>query len=334
MYTTKANGRGELAMETGKPVTQSGVTVFYFPRMTSDHSHFSPGLLLHLWRTASQYDIVHIHSWWNLVSIFSLIICLLKGITPVVSPRGMLSDYTVNGSKAKALFHKLIGARVLRKTLLHATTFAESYELTQKIPGATVEVIYNLATLSPLMRNTAQNDTFKLVYLSRIDAKKGVDILFAALSRISLPFHLTIAGDGDADYISRLKALAEELKLTDSITWCGHVSGDQKFSMLAENDLFLLISHNENFANVVIEALSAGTPVLISEGVGLADYVQRNELGWVSSMDPDRIAGHLDAIYSQRHRLQEVGRKASYRIEQDFNHETLANEYIRIYKKI
>ncbi len=94
VYTTLANGKQELPYQNGETKIVEGVKVTYFKRITKDHSHFSPALLSALWRNAKNFDVIHIHSWWNLVSMGAVVICLLKGIKPIISPRGMLGDYT------------------------------------------------------------------------------------------------------------------------------------------------------------------------------------------------------------------------------------------------
>ena len=95
VITTLANGKEELPYASGEIKIIEGIDVRYFKRWTKDHSHFSPSLLWHLWKTARTFDVIHIHSWWNLVSMGSVLICIIKGIKPIISPRGMLGDYTL-----------------------------------------------------------------------------------------------------------------------------------------------------------------------------------------------------------------------------------------------
>jgi hypothetical protein len=93
VYTTLANGKEELSYQNKETKIVDGVSVTYFKRLTKDHSHFSPALLSHLWKTAKDFDVIHIHSWWNLVSMGAVIICILRGVKPIVSPRGMLNYF-------------------------------------------------------------------------------------------------------------------------------------------------------------------------------------------------------------------------------------------------
>ena len=178
-----------------------------------------------------------------------------------------------------------------------------------------------------------KNSPFNLLFLSRIEEKKGLDILFRALKLVQIPWHFTIAGTGKADYILFLKSLAEELQLSDRITWIGHQDNDQKFSILAGHDLMILPSHDENFANVVIESLSVGTPVLISSNVGLADYVLVKDFGWVCSTGDNELALTIENAFADLIHRNEIRKNAPGQIRKDFDDECLTADYIEMYKK-
>src|SRR5213082_1525976 len=78
VYTTTANGEKELDVETGKQVSLNGVSVFYFKRITGDHTHISIPLWRRLMKNAGLFDIIHLQSWWSSLILGSAIICVLK----------------------------------------------------------------------------------------------------------------------------------------------------------------------------------------------------------------------------------------------------------------
>ena len=154
-----------------------------------------------------------------------------------------------------------------------------------------------------------------------------------ALPDVSYPFHLTIAGDGDSKYIDALKELAVKNNVTDKITWAGF-QNENKFELLSQHDLFILPSYDENFGNAVIESLSTGTAVLISEQVGLADYVEMSNLGWICKTNPQSISAAINEIIKNQTHLQKIRRDAPDIIRADFNEDTLTKRYIAMYNKI
>ncbi len=147
-----------------------------------------------------------------------------------------------------------------------------------------------------------------------------------------MPYHLTIAGDGEAAYIDQLKALSETNVLSKNISWIGF-QGANKFELMQQHDLMILPSHDENFGNVVIESLSVGTSVLISKYVGLADYIAENNLGWVCELDPNDISNYINNIRRESDKLSAIKEHAPSLIRKDFNEAALTEKYIDMYNQ-
>ena len=137
-----------------------------------------------------------------------------------------------------------------------------------------------------------------MIFLSRIHPKKGLETLFEALSSVDFSWRLQIVGEGEESYVSLLKNLAREYSITDRIDWLGWRNGSEKFQLLADADLFVLPSQNENFANVVLESLAVGTPVILSDQVGLSEYVIKQNFGWVYSGGSTELAQQLHLALS------------------------------------
>ncbi|WP_345955134.1 glycosyltransferase [Mucilaginibacter sp. PAMB04168] len=336
VYTTTANGPTELDIAPGQTMNVDGVQVTYFKRITKDPTHVSPALWRTLYQTAKQYDVIHIHSWWNILVMVAVKICLMKKAKVIVAPRGMLSNYifTSGSSKAKQLMHKLFGYSLLKKTHFHATADAEYQECRALIPGWQGFVMPNILSLPGTDIVRQENDVFTLLFLSRIHPKKGLEILFQAISQFNFKVKLKIAGDGDADYIAQLKALATQLNISHNVEWLGWKSREDKFTELLQADLFVLTSFNENFANVVVEALHMGTPVLISEDVALAGFVKNNDAGWVCTLTVDDIAAKLTEAESQVEKRQHIRRNGREIINGVFAESKLIAGYIHAYKQI
>lgn len=371
VIATTANGAKELDVRTGIPVLVDGVQVTYFKRWTKDHSHFSPGLLWGLRKalrqdqgdklsiqgdklnTANQTpkgpprlagihpkegNVIHIHAWWNLVSVLSCLIAKCYKVPVVLSPRGMLTSYTLGNrnSLSKKLIHTLLGKNLLKYCHIHATSEQEKADILKIVIPKSIRVIPNMVSLPSQVAGSKyqERDCFKLIFLSRIEEKKGLELLFNALATVDIPWKLTIAGSGEAQYLRDLKLLASNLKLSNSIDWIGQVSNENKYTLIAAHHLLVLTSYNENFANVVVESLSVGTPVLISEHVGLADYVKDNELGWVTGLETNEIKNNIISAYQNPEKREHIGNTAPLIIRRDFNDDVLARQYLEFYKTI
>jgi glycosyltransferase involved in cell wall biosynthesis len=188
-------------------------------------------------------------------------------------------------------------------------------------------------TVSEIKRDQPQHAPLNLLFFSRIEEKKGLDILLNALKSVTIPYHLTIAGDGHTDYMHKLKAIATSNGLAYRLSWIGF-QGENKFDLLQQHDLMVLPSHDENFGNVVIESLSVGTPVLISKYVGLVDYVAANNLGWICELDETDISAYINDIFDQKDKLASIREIAPNIIRSDFDDTNLTEKYISMYNQI
>ncbi|MEO5911737.1 MAG: glycosyltransferase [Pelobium sp.] len=338
VYTTLANGKEEFNYPSGATQLVEGVKVRYFKRWTKDHSHFSPALLWHLWNNVKKFDVVHIHAWWNLVSVLSCWIAVIKGVPVLLTPRGTLSPYSFINSHAlyKRIFHFLLGKPILKKVHFHLTSEKESVDTQKLFRGKSFRVIPNFVQLSEKQAEHVSFETrpLQLIFLSRIDHKKGLELLFESLSHLNFPFNISIAGAGEGDYVEGLKLQAKNLKIEQHIKWLGSIYGEEKFKLLAQHHLLVLPSYDENFANVVIESLSVGTPVLLSKQVGLADYVKQQQLGLVCERNIEDFRKAIIELENNRSSLAELSKRSRSQIKKDFNADLLRNEYLELYQNI
>lgn len=336
VYTTTANGKAELDVEPGVPQNVDGVQVFYFKRETKDHTHISFSLWKKLSKTIKEFDIVHIHSWWNLLVMGAVWICSRNKVKPILSPHGMLSEYIfkANNSLPKKLIHTYAGRKLLSQTWLHVSTELEWMECKGVIPYWQGKVIPNLVKLPEFAYKRNKGSVLNIGFLSRIDPKKGLDILINALSLTNFNYTLKVAGSGEDSYINELKVLAETCGNADKIEWVGWMNGEKKFDFFSKIDLFALTSHSENFAIVVIEALAVGTPVLISDQVGLFDYVKKNNLGWVTSTDVESVKNKLNEITTATEKLKNINDFAPSLISKHFSPKHLAEQYESFYVSV
>ena len=345
VLTTTANGKTELDVEPNLPTQVDGVNVTYFKRLTKDHTHFSPALLSGLRKKIRLYTqlhlVVHIHAWWNLVSIFSCALAKWYNVPVVLSPRGMLTNYTSGNRNAgfKSIIHNTIGKNLLRYCHVHVTSEKEKQDVLSIIQPKSITIIPNLVNFPILQRSSPQptllpNYMFKLIFLSRIEEKKGLELLLDALAAVNFNWELTIAGSGENSYVESLKHKASSLNISNHIKWIGQVNNKEKFDLMAKHDLLVLTSYNENFANVVIESLSMGTPVLLSDQVGLFDYVQEKSLGWICKLTIADITAQLNLSYEKEDVRLKIRETAPEIILEDFNSTTLINKYIKLYQNI
>ncbi len=333
VLSTTANGKQELEVETNVVSTIDGVKIIFFRRQTKDHSHLSFSLLKYLWHHGREYDVVHIQSWWNLVAILSALVCKIKRWKYVISPRGMLSPYTFNQSLIKRILHRCIGNSLLKMSILHATSTDELNKIKRLNESYKIEVAPNFVDLSFQENSIIEvvEEQNSLLFLSRIHEKKGLDVLLDALAEITIPVQLKIVGDGEINYVNKLKLRSESISAIHKISWLGAKFEEEKYKQYKSSSIYVLPSQDENFANTVLESLSVGTAVLISKQVGLADFVETNNLGWVYDGSKKQLISSILEALNNKVKLSSIRESAPIIIKSYFSTTTILNQYVQIY---
>ncbi|SHF73275.1 XrtY-associated glycosyltransferase XYAG1 [Flavisolibacter ginsengisoli] len=337
VVTTNANGSNNLLnVETNTPIIVDGIKVHYFKNQITGNIFISIGLWKYVFKHCKKFDVVHIHSWWNLLVIISCLICKIRGVKVIISPRGMLNHYIFNSGKQKMkkFIHFIIGRRLLSNCTFHATSEQEYNDCKTLIKNWNGFRLPNIIEFPKLEIQKSINQQFTITFLSRIHQVKGLEFLFEALSLVDIPFILKIAGRGDDDYVKQLKQFAISLGIEHKIEWIGWCDQNKKYLELMNADMFVLTSYTENFACAVIESLYMGTPVLITNSVGLSNFVKSNGLGWISELNSESIAKSIieaNKDKGKRHYINSNGRKI---VEMFFQDNVLGSKYLEEYHKV
>ncbi len=333
VLSTLANGTNELELQSNFLHFIEGVSVRFFKRQTKDHSHFSIGLFVYFWKHASYYDVIHIQSWWNLIALGTALIARIKGLNYIISPRGMLSPYTYQGSIFKKIIHFVMGNYLLKKSTLHLTSSDEEIKVKQLNPQYKTFVLPNYIDTNITLFERTKSDKFNILYLGRIHPKKGLDILLESLSSITIDFELNVIGEGDINYKEELKFKAKTLGMNSNIKWLGSKLAPEKFQFYTNADVMVLPSKDENFANTVLESLMCGTAVILSKQVGLADFVNRHELGWVYNENVNDLKETIVEAFNDSAKRERIRTEAPGFISNEFNVEELTKMYLLYYTK-
>lgn len=308
--TTNDDGDSRtLPVRCGEPVAEPFATRWYFPRSTV---FFKVSVDLGRWLKANiaAFDVVHVHALFSFPPVAAAFLARRAGVPYVLRPLGVLARYgmTQRHPVLKRASFVLIERRLIETaSAVHFTSEIEQVEAESLglhcrsvlIPlGIDIESVSKQATLLE-----KQGDCFILLFLSRIERKKNLEGLLQALRLViskNRDVTLNIAGDGDLQYISSLQALARDLAIDDHINWLGYVDGDRKRDVLAAASAFVLTSYSENFGVAVAEALAAGLPCVVSQGVALSAEVEKSGAGIVVGTTAEDIAAGLERLMGDR----------------------------------
>jgi glycosyltransferase involved in cell wall biosynthesis len=258
----------------------------------------STSLAKHAVRYARCADAIHVHGYYHFHVALALALSRRYGLPISFQPHGVLEPYQLAQRRVrKAVFEALVG-RAFRSRVRLAV-FASASEADRgahQLPNAR-RVVVPLGTSlvtpevpAPWAGEIAGRDV--VLFLGRIAPKKRVDLVIAAWPQLQRRYPnalLVIAGADDGTAAAAVAALPHETAST--VRLVGFVAGGTKTWLLRQAACFVLPSENENFGIAVAEALTCGTPVVVSDAVATAEHVQTYEAGVVvSSLDPSSVA--------------------------------------------
>ena len=147
------------------------------------------------------------------------------------------------------------------------------------------------------------------MFFGRVHPKKGFDLLLPALAVLSKSrdFHLLVAGPGDDAYIDSLKSEVDRRGIGSRVTFAGMLNGADRLRPLADADIFVLPSYNENFGIAVAEAMACGIPVVVSDQVDLSIEVREWNAGLVVTCDVAELASALGRMIDDPQLRAECG---------------------------
>lgn len=247
-------------------------------------------------------EILLIHGFY----LFSTLIALFYFPTRNVylMPHGSLEAYqNKKGRVRKYLFRRVV------KWLLHGRSIhflvgsdSETISILEIYPDMKLTVVgLGIDTTSArLEKSTGPKEPVKLFCLSRISAKKRIDLCIQALSKLNSSkqsYTLEIIGSGDVDLENELRDLVSDLNLDDDVTFSGFLEGVEKTDAILRSDIFLLPSENENFAVAVAESISLGKPVVVSKFVAMHEFVDRHCTGiTINSLKVDTLVEAIENV--------------------------------------
>lgn len=354
LVASNDDGAGLMPLPTGQWLDYRGVPVQLFPRWSPPiralrEFAYTPALGKWLHTHLRNWDLLHVHSLFSWPASRGMAIARLQGTPYLIHCLGHLQPWSLDQSALrKRIFLALIERRNLNgASALQATSAMEAADFARlrlrppaldlplgvSIPELREDARARLRHLHPQI----DPESPRLLFLSRLHRKKGLERLLEALSLLrrrqpQRPWQLLIAGSGEPAYEQQLRLLASRLGVEDRCHWLGFIRGEAKNWLLQGCDWFVLPSSAENFGIAAAEALAAGTPVLLSPEVGLAPAVAKAGAGLLIPLEPIPLAQSLcDALDRPRPPFARAARRLA---EEQYGWPVLARGMIHAYEGI
>ncbi|MCG9793521.1 glycosyltransferase [Flavobacterium algicola] len=279
-------------------------------------------------------DLVHINGIWSPENSIFQAAAQKLGIKVILSPHGMLEPWIMNNNPWKKKVAMVLYQRkaIRNADYLHATAAMEEKSIRGLGFINPLVTIPNFIDASEIKEVKVKYGSKKIIFISRIHPKKGIELLLEAWSTLdTLGWSLEIAGNGDQSYIDDLKKYLIDL---DNVHFVGPQYGEKKWEFIKSADVMVLPTHSENFGIVVAESLAVGIPVLTTKGTPWED-LEKNNCGWWIELSVANLNKTLfEIINTEPNILMEKGRNGRKLIAEKYDVSVVGRDLIQLYNSI
>lgn len=348
IYTTNATAQSRSDVLLGQPLSVHGVNVTYFPINGGNYYKYSYSMAAALKTNIPRYDIVHIHSLYQFPSTAAAHYCRKYRVPYILRPHGTLDPFLYKRHPLrKRIYELMIERRNLAAAAAVQFTSEEELRLATRsgldFKGAVVPLGVELDDPPPCAARAADSLWPELrgkrviLFLSRINFKKGLDILAAAFGevhKVRADAHLVIAGPDPDGYTARVQRWLAEAGVLDATTFAGMVLSERKKALIARANLFVLPSYSENFGIAVVEAMGAGLPVVISNRVNIWREIDAARAGRVVKPNAEEFAKSILALLDDPAAAKAMSARARRLACEEFSWRGAGDRLVALYQAI
>ena len=346
VYTTNASSENnKLAVDLGVPHKVGGVKTYYFDCGRWNNSAFhSKELLQNVKKNIDEFDIIYLSAIWQILGYKCAKVCIKNTKPFVMGTHGSFSKALRRKSKLKkTIYHQLLLKPILKKAnAIHTSGEQEIKDSGGwlnnynhiKIPNIVNSSKYYLVNDHLTQENFKKNHHIPIkskviLTVCRPDWMKRVDVLLDVI-KDNNDYCLVYVGNIKNEIVDEWKNKANRLKINERFICTGELRGEELLQAYSISDIFSLISTNENFSMVVVEAMLCGSPVIISKEVGVGEYLKENPYCSIVDLNKDSISLEISKIQNISFDKDKV-RKTGLEL---FSEDKIASNFIAAFEEI
>jgi glycosyltransferase involved in cell wall biosynthesis len=326
-----------------------GIRVVYYKTW---HIPWWPGTLGPVWlpelprmisKEIGKFDIVHINGYRNPMLLPVVAGARKAGVPIITQPHGTM-PVIVNSFRVKRIYDRLFGRTELEgiKFLIALQESERQQALAHGVPEERIVIIPNGIDIEhqkgiPVrgsFRSQVGLDLEKpvILFLGRINKKKGTDMLVKAFARISRKdAQLVIAGPDDGQ-LSEVKELISRYDISNRVWLPGLLTGNDVLSAFHDADLFVLPCRTDTFPTTIMESCLTSTPMVVTDCCEIADLV-RNKVATITPFDPELFAIAMDELLSNQEKYEIYKGNCPSLIKDVFSLEAVVDQLEELYKR-
>ena len=299
----------------------------------------------------ADFDLVHVHGLYRFPSTYAAWLARRRGVPVVIRPHGNLDPF-LHRQSSRSVLLKRLWERWFDLPNLHgaaAIHYASEDEreraafLKLRAPAFVVPNGLDRARFASLPARGAFRAQLGIgeaplvLFLSRINFKKGLDLLVPAFARVRARYPdavLAIVGPDNEGYGAKVRGWVAEHRLQDAVRFVEHLEGEAVLQAYVDADVFALPSYTENFGMVVAESLACGTPVVISDQVNIHGEVAAAGAGLVTRCDAGEVAEALCVLLADAPRRVAMGAAGRALVQRKWTWDVVAGQLTAEYEKV
>ena len=299
----------------------------------------------------ADFDLVHVHGLYRFPPTYAAWLARRRGVPVIIRPHGNLDPFLYRQSSRslplKRLWERWFDLPNLNgASAIHYTSEDERERaafLKLRAPSFVVPNGLDWARFASLPARGAFRaqlgigDVPLVLFLSRINFKKGLDLLVPAFARVRARFAdavLAIVGPDNEGYGAKVRGWVAEHGLQPCVRFVDHLQGEAVLQAYVDADVFALPSYTENFGMVVAESLACATPVVISDQVNIHREVAGAGAGLVTRCDAGEVAGAIGALLADAPRRAAMGAAGRELVQRIWTWDVVARQLTTEYERV
>jgi glycosyltransferase involved in cell wall biosynthesis len=328
--------------------TGSNLELRVFPNISNRLAYgpqcFLPlGLSDYLKRHAAAFDVAHLHACRNLPGVIAARHLRSAGVPYVLAPNGTAPNLERRRA-AKWLFDAVAGKRLMSNAArVLAVTDAECRQLADLgVSPERICLVPNPVALEEFdpppdrARFRAQSGINGpiVAYLGKLTPRKRVDVLVRAFAQLRTAGGTLVVAGNDMGSGGAARAAAHQGGAEHRTVFTGLLHGRARLELLASADVVVYPSEHEIFGLVPLEALLAGTPVVVADDSGCGEVIAATGGGLVVKGDADAIRSAIDHILGNRAHWRAAAAEAARRVRAHYAPDVVCAQLERVYRAI
>lgn len=319
----------------GAPTSLEGVPTQLFPARTlvpgvGFAGVAAPGLWAWTSRHVKEFDVVHVHLARDLVTLPTARMAQLRSVPTVLQTHGMIDP---SSSPLAPVIDRSMTRPALRAAarVLCLTEHERALVLSVENKGVRTSLLVNGVPAAP---QAPPPDRPTVLYLARLAPRKRPLDFVEAARKVAREFPATrflMVGPDEGEGSAVRDAIRVATGEGVDITWQGPVEPDAVRELLSRASIYVLPAVDEPYPMSVLEAMSIGVPVVITDSCGLASAIDRCGGGHVVRPGADAVAEAVSRLLQDPSAAQASGRRGRALVSLDMSMEAVAHTLEEVY---